>query len=170
MRITTWHHNLLSSDFHQELIPTTIANMRLLNIKTLKLEWFHSADVAPSYAILSHRWEDEEVLFEDVEERPEAQKLRSLQMKLEETERRLDAFYRKIEGGTQTNAYSGTTDHQATLNSEIRYLQRQVYRNIWPMCVNPKKSSLRLGQRSWDAVKLQSSLTYRTFGSILADR
>lgn len=110
MRITTWHHNLLPSDFHQELIPTTIANMRLLNIKTLKLEWFHSADDAPSYAILSHRWEDEEVLFEDVEERPEAQKLRSLQMKLEETERRLDAFYRKIEGGTQTNAYSGTTD------------------------------------------------------------
>ncbi|PMD66736.1 HET-domain-containing protein [Hyaloscypha bicolor E] len=43
--------------------------MRLLNIKTLKLEWFHNADVAPSYAILSHRWEDEEVLFEDVNHR-----------------------------------------------------------------------------------------------------
>ncbi|PMD64809.1 HET-domain-containing protein [Hyaloscypha bicolor E] len=41
--------------------------MRLLNVKTLKLEWFHNADVAPSYAILSHRWEDDEVLFEDPE-------------------------------------------------------------------------------------------------------
>ncbi|KAH8794166.1 heterokaryon incompatibility protein-domain-containing protein [Hyaloscypha finlandica] len=78
--------------------------MRLLNIKTLKLEWFHNADVAPSYAILSHRWEDEEVLFEDVEEKPEAQKLRSLQRKLEETERRLDALSRKIEGKSQTDA------------------------------------------------------------------
>jgi hypothetical protein len=80
--------------------------MRLLNIKTLKLEWFHNADVAPSYAILSHRWGDEEVLFEDVEEKPEAQKLRSLQRKLEETERRLDALSRKIEGKSQTDALS----------------------------------------------------------------
>lgn len=61
--------------------------MRLLNIKTLKLEWFHNSDVAPSYAILSHRWEDEEVLFEDVEEKAGAQELRNLQKKLEEAER-----------------------------------------------------------------------------------
>lgn len=94
--------------------------MRLLNIKTLKLEWFHSADVAPSYAILSHRWEDEEVLFEDVEERLQAQKLRILQMKLEETERRLDTFYRKIEGGTQTNDCSGTMDLSGFANTEFR--------------------------------------------------
>jgi len=76
--------------------------MRLLNIKTLRLEWFHSADDAPSYVILSHRWEDEEVLFEDVEERPEARKLRTLQMKLEETERRLEALSSRFEGATQT--------------------------------------------------------------------
>lgn len=87
-------------------VPATIANMRLLNIKTLKLEWFHNADVAPSYAILSHRWEDEEVLFEDVEEKPETRKLRSLQRKLEETERRLDALSRKIEGQSQTDVLS----------------------------------------------------------------
>jgi hypothetical protein len=98
-----------SSNFLLKVIPklpATIANMRLLNIKTLKLEWFHSADVAPSYAILSHRWGDEEVLFEDVEEKPEAQKLRSLQRKLGETERRLDALPRKIEGKSQTDALS----------------------------------------------------------------
>jgi hypothetical protein len=104
---------------HQELIPTSIANMRLLNIKTLKLESFHSAGVAPRYAILSHRWEDEEVLFKDLEERPETQKLRSLQMKLEETERRLDAFYRMTEGGTQTNACSGTTDLSDFANTKF---------------------------------------------------
>jgi hypothetical protein len=87
-------------------LPATIANMRLLNIKTLKLEWFHSADVAPSYAILSHRWGDEEVLFDDIEEKPETRKLRSLQRKLEETERRLDALSRKIEGESQTDVLS----------------------------------------------------------------
>lgn len=84
--------------------------MRLLNIKTLKLEWFHNADAAPSYAILSHRWEDEEVLFEDVEERLEAQKLRRLQTKLEETEQRLDALTRKIEELSQPNHSSYTPE------------------------------------------------------------
>ena len=93
--------------------------MRLLNIKTLKLEWFHSADVALRYAILSHRWEDEEVLFEDVEVRPEAQKLKSLQMKLEETERRLNALNRKIEGGTWTDLCSATLDTSGLANTEL---------------------------------------------------
>jgi hypothetical protein len=48
------------------------------------------------------------VLFEDVEERPEAQELRRLQRKLDETERRLDALYRKFEGKAQTDALSST--------------------------------------------------------------
>jgi len=122
---TTWLRRAeglirLAPQSAQELIFTIIANMRLLNIKTLKLEWFHSADVAPSYAILSHRWEDEEVLFEDVEERLEARKLRSLQMKLEETERRLDAFYHKIEGGTQTKDFSSTIDLSSFANIKFR--------------------------------------------------
>jgi hypothetical protein len=82
--------------------------MRLLNIKTLKLESFHNAEVAPSYAILSHRWEDEEVLFEDVDEKPGVQELRNLQRKLEETERRLDTLYRRFEAGTQTSTQSDT--------------------------------------------------------------
>jgi hypothetical protein len=46
------------------------------------------------------------LLFEDVEEKPEAQKLQSLQRKLGETERRLDALSRKIEGKSQTDALS----------------------------------------------------------------
>uniref|UniRef100_A0A0B7KQ74 Heterokaryon incompatibility domain-containing protein n=1 Tax=Bionectria ochroleuca TaxID=29856 RepID=A0A0B7KQ74_BIOOC len=38
--------------------------MRLLNTDTLKLEFFQ-ADV-PQYAVLSHRWEEEEVTYEDI--------------------------------------------------------------------------------------------------------
>ena len=39
--------------------------MRLINVKTLELEEFHDANQV-KYAILSHRWEDREVLFKDV--------------------------------------------------------------------------------------------------------
>ncbi|KAL6356894.1 hypothetical protein LRP88_10507 [Fusarium phalaenopsidis] len=40
--------------------------MRLLNTTLLKLEYF-VGDEIPKYAILSHRWEAEEILFEDVQ-------------------------------------------------------------------------------------------------------
>ncbi|KAH8664926.1 hypothetical protein BGZ61DRAFT_499065 [Ilyonectria robusta] len=40
--------------------------MRLLNTKSLKLEYF-AGDEVPEYAILSHRWEAEEILFQDVQ-------------------------------------------------------------------------------------------------------
>lgn len=40
--------------------------MRLLNIKTLKLESYENWNTVPPYAILSHTWEDEEILFHDI--------------------------------------------------------------------------------------------------------
>lgn len=40
--------------------------MRLLHARTLKSEEFFGANIPP-YAILSHRWEDAEVTFQDVE-------------------------------------------------------------------------------------------------------
>lgn len=39
--------------------------MRLLNSYTLELEEYNGTDV-PEYAILSHRWEEEEFTFEDL--------------------------------------------------------------------------------------------------------
>jgi hypothetical protein len=42
--------------------------MRLLNTSTLELKSFLSP--VPKYVILSHRWEDEEIVFEDVQNRP----------------------------------------------------------------------------------------------------
>ncbi|KAI1258967.1 heterokaryon incompatibility protein-domain-containing protein [Xylariaceae sp. FL1019] len=44
--------------------------MRLLNVSTLRLESFTDERTAPPYAILSHTWDDEEILFEDVERLP----------------------------------------------------------------------------------------------------
>jgi hypothetical protein len=42
------------------------AAMRLINIKTYQLETFDNCDTTPPYAILSHTWEQEEVLFHDI--------------------------------------------------------------------------------------------------------
>ncbi len=47
--------------------------MRLLNAKTLKLHSFQESE-APRYAILSHTWHDEEVLFEDLQDMSRASK------------------------------------------------------------------------------------------------
>jgi hypothetical protein len=40
--------------------------MRLINVRTYALEEFYDASI-PLYAILSHTWEAEEVLFKDME-------------------------------------------------------------------------------------------------------
>lgn len=40
--------------------------MHLVNVKTMKLESFAESDT-PKYAILSHRWQDGEVLFQDMQ-------------------------------------------------------------------------------------------------------
>jgi hypothetical protein len=47
------------------LVPNDWLKMRLLHASTFKLHDF-SGDI-PAYAILSHRWETEEILFQDVE-------------------------------------------------------------------------------------------------------
>ncbi|OBZ78354.1 hypothetical protein A0H81_02790 [Grifola frondosa] len=49
--------------------------MRLLNTKTLALKEFLDADHAPPYAILSHRWRKDEVLFDHIHNLAEAEKL-----------------------------------------------------------------------------------------------
>lgn len=40
--------------------------MRLLDTTSLELKTFIDADVASPYAILSHTWDTEELLFEDI--------------------------------------------------------------------------------------------------------
>lgn len=40
--------------------------MRLLNTETFRVEWFATERLAPEYAILSHRWEEQEVIFRDL--------------------------------------------------------------------------------------------------------
>lgn len=60
--------------------------MRLLNVETLRLESYHNPEDTPPYAVLSHTWGDEEVLFEDLEETAQSAKLRRLESRLEDLE------------------------------------------------------------------------------------
>jgi hypothetical protein len=59
--------------------------MRLLNARTLRLEYFHDQDSAPKYAILSHTWGDDEILFQDLDpaKNPEEGKLATTKSSVE---------------------------------------------------------------------------------------
>lgn len=48
--------------------------MRLINSATEKLASFESEGSIPVYAILSHRWEDDEVTFQEVDSQDPAVK------------------------------------------------------------------------------------------------
>jgi hypothetical protein len=63
--------------------------MRLLNVDTLLLESFHDEKATPSYLILSHTWEDEEVLFDDLQRQPRDAEVETLRRVIENLERRL---------------------------------------------------------------------------------
>lgn len=56
--------------------------MRLLNVKTYQLESFDDPETRPPYAILSHTWGQDEVLFEDIYESPQDEIIRQLEERL----------------------------------------------------------------------------------------
>ena len=58
--ILSWSKEQSHSNYH--ITPA----MRLINIKTYQLESFDNWETVPPYAILSHTWEQEEVLFRDI--------------------------------------------------------------------------------------------------------
>lgn len=64
--------------------------MRLLNIETLRLESYENADKAPPYAILSHAWEQEEVLFNDLQDQPHHKDFRDLKTRFDDLQSRFD--------------------------------------------------------------------------------
>jgi hypothetical protein len=53
--------------------------MRLLNVKSFKLESFEDVKSAPPYAILSHRWGKREIVFEDLRELPNSHDVAALE-------------------------------------------------------------------------------------------
>ena len=66
--------------------------MRLLDVDTFKLESFPDANKVPAYAILSHRWENDEVLFEDLQDDPLQALVKDLQKRLGDLENRREAL------------------------------------------------------------------------------
>jgi hypothetical protein len=69
--------------------------MRLLNVHTLQLESFDKRDTIPPYAILSHVWGPDEVVFQDLQRPDHA--VEELQRRLEDLERRFQAVLDRYE-------------------------------------------------------------------------
>jgi hypothetical protein len=78
--------------------------MRLLNIDTFRLESFQNADEAPPYAIFSHRWEEEEVIYDDLQEPLINQDFRVLQRRFEAMEKRFDGLMCRLEEQNPTKS------------------------------------------------------------------
>jgi hypothetical protein len=72
--------------------------MHLLNIETFKLESYDDESTIPAYVILSHRWEEEEVLFEDLQELPYSQEIQDLRRKFKDLEERFENLQLQLEG------------------------------------------------------------------------
>lgn len=60
------HHRLSLFLYIRQPRQPPSPTMRLLNTTSLKLEYFAGQRV-PKYAILSHKWEDEEIMFQDLQ-------------------------------------------------------------------------------------------------------
>jgi hypothetical protein len=71
--------------------------MRLLNIETIKLEFFESSRSAPRYAILSHVWGRDEVLYNDIQEKHYHQAHQNLLNRLEDLQLRFDNLQSRLE-------------------------------------------------------------------------
>lgn len=70
--------------------------MRLLNVETFKLESFDNNDVIPPYLILSHRWGEDEILFQDLQELPQDVEIRELRQNLRNVEQRFERLERLL--------------------------------------------------------------------------
>jgi hypothetical protein len=78
--------------------------MRLLNIETLKLEFFSDWNTTPPYAILSHTWEkdpNDEVLFDDLQPHPYDQEIQELQRRLRDLQHQVAVYMTPAWGGVE---------------------------------------------------------------------
>lgn len=98
--------------------------MRLLNVKTLKLESYHHAETTPPYAILSHVWEEEEVTFQDIDESVLGEDFRELQNRFTQLEKQFNNL-RQLVAESAYNVSASTSDqssasHMESSSTEIR--------------------------------------------------
>ncbi len=80
--------------------------MRLLNIESFKLESYDNENVIPPYLVLSHKWGEDEISFQDLQELPQDIEIRELRQSLRNVEQRFERVERFLntEWGTVTQA------------------------------------------------------------------
>lgn len=126
--------------------------MRLLNVETLRLESYHNPEDTPPYAVLSHTWGDEEVLFEDLQETTQSAQLRQLKRRIEDLESTVNKLKNKIGSSeraadTADQKYSDpTSGEEVTVKLERTHLdgakQKKGWWKIMGCCLEAAKFGL----------------------------
>jgi hypothetical protein len=119
--------------------------MRLLNVKTYKLESYENPATTPPYAILSHRWASGEVLFSDIEESLQSADLLQLGTRVEYLEDRVRDLNRQLEG-LQPGFFGvdPTIDHANKLKDE-RHFRRAMVKKGWAKLEGCCAEAIRYG-------------------------
>lgn len=129
--------------------------MRLLNVETLRLESYHNPEDTPPYAILSHTWGDEEVLFEDLEEAIESTKLRQLESRLEDLESCVNKLKDELRSSDRAADAAGPnpkrTDHKSgeeiKTKLERTHLDRAKQKKGWWKFIGCCREAAKFGLR-----------------------
>jgi hypothetical protein len=94
--------------------------MRLLNVESFKLESHDDEKTIPPYLILSHRWGEDEVLFDDLQELPQEREIQELRQYLYNIENHFEGLERRL-GIESTTLFSTQRDSQQGNDTSSRY-------------------------------------------------
>jgi hypothetical protein len=138
--------------------------MRLLNVETFKLESYDKTWKTPPYLILSHRWGEDEVLYEDLQELPNDKEIQDLQRKIRDIEQRFESLEHQLATGkhvstetqrstSQQESYTSLADKAGNegpgtidLDSQYSHLRRARQKgNGWNKVSNCCKEAKALG-------------------------
>ncbi|KAE9378816.1 HET-domain-containing protein [Stipitochalara longipes BDJ] len=128
--------------------------MRLLNAQTLKLHSFQEGKT-PNYVILSHTWEDEEVLFEDLQDMAQASKKAGFAKIQFCCKQALDEDIEYVWVDTCCIDKTSSTELSEAINSMYRWYQKAkvcfAYLSdiIMPAAIRLETSEMEIGGSRW---------------------
>ncbi|KAJ4003973.1 hypothetical protein NW752_010941 [Fusarium irregulare] len=122
--------------------------MRLVNTRTIDLESFTDDNNVPDYAILSHTWEQEEVLFHDIGH--DAAKLKKGYAKLENCCRMArENGFEYIWDDTCCIDKASSAELSEAINSMYRYYQEATICYVYLADVPPESSVTEITNSRW---------------------
>lgn len=112
--------------------------MRLLNVDTLELEYFGSVEQRPQYAILSHTWGTDEVLYEDWQPR-DSGAIKDLQEQLDALTRKLNLLCPNLTTADVNSVPPESPEHREEKPHIRRAKKKLGWRKIDFCCVEARR-------------------------------